>query len=192
MNLLLGIPRIASHFWPGFRKAWDRMDHQAAIVAIFFAWCSIFVGLNYFYWSQWYPNWLANSLLAVLVLTAAAHGIRPLLMGVHPSVSQLNADLASQVDLRFRLAQESYLQGDYFQAEQYLLKNLEVNEVDIESALLLSSVYRRAGKFVDAMETLNQLLLREDARRWEGEILIEKERVIRTKRQSLSSPPPKA
>lgn len=192
MNLIFGIPRIASHFWPGFRKAWDRMDHQAAMVAILFAWCSIFVGLNYFYWSQWYPSWLVNCLLAALVITAVANGIRPLLMGESPTARQLTADLASQIELSFRLAQESYLQGDYFEAEQHLLKNLSLNDADIESALLLSSVYRRSGKFGEALEILNQLQLRDGAIRWGTEILAEKERVIRAKRQSLTIPPPKA
>ncbi|XZE21259.1 tetratricopeptide repeat protein [Pirellulaceae bacterium SH449] len=192
MNLIFGIPRIASHFWPGFRKAWDCMDHQAAMVAILFAWCSIFVGLNCFYWAQWYPSWIVNCLLAALVITSLAHGVRPLLLGQSQTVPRLNPDLASQVELNFRLAQESYLQGDYFEAEQHLLKNLSVNDADIESALLLSSVYRRSGKFGEALETLNQLQLRDGAIRWGTEIVLEKERVIRTKRQSLTIPPPKA
>lgn len=192
MNLILGIPRIASHFWPGFRKAWDGMDHQAAVVAILFAWCSIFVGLNFFYWSQWYPSWIVNCLLAALVITAVANGVRPLLMGESRANCPLTADVASQIDLSFRLAQESYLQGDYFEAEQLLLKNLSLDDSDIESALLLSSVYRRSGNLGEALETLNQLQLRDGAARWGTEILAEKERVIRTKRQSPTIPPPKA
>ncbi|MFN7292749.1 MAG: hypothetical protein ACK5T6_19365, partial [Pirellula sp.] len=100
-------------------------------------------------------------------------------------------DALEEAERSFRLAQESYLQGSYFEAEQYLLKNLTINESDIESALLLASVYRRSGKFQESLDTLSQLQLKERSARWATEILVEKEKVVRSKRQSSIVPPPK-
>ncbi len=167
------------------------MDHQAAMVAVLYAWTAIFVGFNLFYWPQWYPGWLVNLTLMGLVVTSLAHGAKGILFGESIAKSELAADRIEEAERSFRLAQECYLQGAYFEAEQYLLKNLAINDSDIESALLLATVLRRSGKFQDAQETLCQLQLKERAARWTSEILVEKEKVLRAKRQSSEVPPPK-
>lgn len=191
MNAVLKTSRMASYFWPGFRKAWDQMDHQSAVMAILYAWTAMFVALNMFYWPQWYPSWLVNIAGAAIVLTSLVYGVRGVLFGDSPSQSQLSADQVAEVERSFQLAQECYLQGAYFEAEQFLLKNLANNDSDIESALLLASVQRRSGRYQDAQETLCQLQLKDRSARWIAEILVEKEKVLRSKRQSSDGPPPK-
>jgi len=191
MNVVLKTTRMASYFWPGFRKAWDHLDQQAAVIAILFAWTAIFAGFNLFYWSQWFPAWLVNATAFLVAFVSVGHGLRTILFGEAASQASLASDSREEIESSFRLAQESYLQASYFEAEQYLLKNLAIDESDIESALLLASVYRRAGKYQDALETLNQLQLKERAVRWESEILVEKEKVVRSKRHSSVVPPPK-
>lgn len=161
------------------------------MVAILFAWTAIFVSFNLFYWAQWFPAWLVNVTTFALVLTSLGYGAKGILFGESVSRAQLTKDTLEEAEQSFRLAQECYLQGSYFEAEQYLLKNLAINESDIESALLLASVYRRSGKFQESLDALNQLQLRERSVRWTSEILVEKEKVIRSKRQSSSVPPPK-
>ena len=191
MNALLKTSRIASYFWPGYRKAWDQMDQQAAMVAILFAWTTIFVSFNRFYWPQWFPAWLVNLTTVALLLISIGHGAKRILFGESISKTEMTKGSLQEAEHSFRLAQESYLQGSYFEAEQYLLKNLAVNESDIESALLLASVYRRSGKFVESLETLSQLQLKERSARWTAEILDEKEKALRSKRHSSTAPPPK-
>lgn len=191
MNALLKTSRIASYFWPGYRRAWDEMDHQSAVVAIAFAWMMVFVGFNLFYWTSWYPGWLVNLATIALVAISIGHGAKRILFGESLASSAITIDDLEEAERSFRLAQENYLQGSYFEAEQQLLKNLAINEADIESALLLASVYRRSGKFSESLETLAQLQLKERSDRWMTEILVEKEKVLRSKRQSSSVPPPK-
>jgi hypothetical protein len=191
MNALLKTPRIASYFWPGYRKAWDQLDQQSAMVAILFAWTAIFVSFNLFYWPEWFPGWLVKLTTIALVFTSLGHGTKGILFGESVSKAQFSKDSLEEAERSFRLAQESYLQGSYFEAEQHLLKNLAINESDIESALLLASVYRRSGKFQESLDTLSQLQLKERSARWAAEILVEKEKVVRSKRQSSIVPPPK-
>jgi len=167
------------------------MDHQSAIVAITFAWMMVFVGFNVFYWTSWYPRWLVNTATFSLLAISIGHGAKRILFGESLAGSAITIDALEEAERSFRLAQESYLQGSYFEAEQQLLKNLAINEADIESALLLASVYRRSGKFRESLETLAQLQLKERSNRWTTEILVEKEKVLRSKRQSSSVPPPK-
>ena len=191
MTALLKTSRIASYFWPGYRKAWDEMDHQSVVLAIAFAWMVVFVGFNLFYWTSWYPGWLINLATIALLMISIGHGAKRILFGESLASSAITIDDLEEAEQSFRLAQESYLQGSYFEAEQQLLKNLAINEADIESALLLASVYRRSGKFSESLETLAQLQLKERSERWMTEILVEKEKVLRSKRQSSSVPPPK-
>lgn len=191
MNALLKTSRIASYFWPGYRKAWDETDHQSAVVAIAFAWMMVFIGFNLFYWTSWYPEWLINLATVILLVISIGHGAKRVLFGESLSGSAITIGALEEAEQSFRLAQESYLQGSYFEAEQHLLKNLAINEADTESALLLASVYRRSGKFLEALETLAQLQLKERSERWMTEILVEKDKVLRSKRQSASVPPPK-
>jgi tetratricopeptide (TPR) repeat protein len=191
MNALIKTSIIASYFWPGYRKAWDHLDHQSAVVAIVFAWTMVFVGLNLFYWTSWYPGWLVNLATIALVVISIGHGAKRIMFGESVAGSELTLDSLEEAERSFRMAQESYLQGSYFEAEQQLLKNLAINESDIESALLLASVYRRSGKFRESLETLSQLQLKERSARWTTEILVEKEKVLRSKRHSNSGPPPK-
>jgi tetratricopeptide (TPR) repeat protein len=167
------------------------MDNQAALVAIVFAWSTIFVSFNLIYWPQWFPAWFVNLTTVAIVFLSLGHGLKGILFGESASKAELHKDSLVEAERSFHLAQESYLQGSYFEAEQYLLKNLAVNESDIESALLLASVYRRSGKFRESLETLSQLQLKERSVRWAAEILVEKEKVLRSKRQSSSVPPPK-
>jgi thioredoxin-like negative regulator of GroEL len=125
------------------------------------------------------------------LMISIGHGAKRILFGESLASSAITIDDLEEAEQSFRLAQESYLQGSYFEAEQQLLKNLAINEADIESALLLASVYRRSGKFSESLETLAQLQLKERSERWMTEILVEKEKVLRSKRQSSSVPPPK-
>ncbi len=182
---------MASYFWPGFRKAWDQTDQQSAMMAILYAWTAIFVALNMFYWPQWYPSWLVNIACAALVVTSLVYGVRGVLFGDSLSKPQLSVDQLADAERSFQMAQECYLQGAYFEAEQFLLKNLANDDSDIESALLLASVLRRSGRYQEAQDTLCQLQLKDRSARWTAEILVEKEKVLRSKRQSGDVPPPK-
>jgi hypothetical protein len=173
-------------FWPGACKAWDRTDTTSLWIAIGFSWSTCLAIATTCLWEEWLHAWLRFLLCFVLVAFACASGARVILFG-----EVIPEDTKPARDERFRKAQESYLQGSYFEAEQQLLKNLAINESDIESALLLASVYRRSGKFRESLETLSQLQLKERSARWTTEILVEKDKVLRSKRHSNSGPPPK-
>jgi hypothetical protein len=184
--------RTATLFWPGFRKAWTRSEPQSVIFALLFAWLCIVALIGNWYWPQWYPTWLMRILSFSLVSTALYQGVRLVLFGDEHAAKTNSGEGRLARDQCFQTAQECYLQAAYFEAEQYLLKNLAANENDIESALLLASVCRRSGKFSEAVQVLSQLQLRENAAPWMAEILVEKDKAIRAKRQTSTVPPPKA
>jgi hypothetical protein len=184
--------KLTTYFWPGFDRAWNRLDHVGVFQAVAFAWLFIFVGVANFYWPDWFHTWFVRLVTFGVLGASIVHGSRRLLFGNRDHAHLASRETQHQRDNDLRAAQESYLQGAYFEAEQYLHKNLAVCENDIESALLLATVFRRNQKPCQAIELLSQLELRERAARWYAEIAREKELAIRAKRQSNTFPPPKA
>ena len=70
----------------------------------------------------------------------------------------------------FREAQQLYLQNDWLRTEQLLLKLLKQDARDVESRLMLATLWRHQGRTVEALRQLDRLERLEAAHRWRYEI----------------------
>ena len=75
-------------------------------------------------------------------------------------------------------AQTHYLQGNWFEAECCLNMLLQKNPRDVESLLMLATLYRHKARYDEAAQMLKELELLEDAARWKFEIRSEKRKLI--------------
>ncbi len=170
---------------PGYRRAWNQADATSLLMAIGFSWFTCWLLIATFVWREWFPGWIVTSAWVVFAALVGGTMIKNVLIGDLPeqNTRQLR-------DENLAAAQASYLQASYFEAEKLLSDNLSKQPGDIESALLLISVYRRTGRWDQALEGIQQLQRREMAVRWGAEIALEKELCLRGKRQSKDLPPP--
>ena len=71
----------------------------------------------------------------------------------------------------------STLQADWFGAEQILLDLLSKNPRDVDSGLMLATLWRHTGRFEEASQQLDRLELLDGARKWMLEIHQERKRL---------------
>jgi hypothetical protein len=133
-------------------------------------------------WTEWMParaRWIGLAALAVIWVIAfvdARADWRRMLAewsdGESPAV-----DPGARSDQWFREAQSAYLAGDWVSAEQTLLKLLRHDARDIESRLLLATLWRHEGHFEKASRELERLECLEPGAPWRYEIARERERI---------------
>lgn len=173
-----------SVIWPGYRRAWNRADLPSLATAVFFSWLICGLLVTTFVYYDWFPGSFRFVAWTVCILAAVFTAVRTLIFGDMPE-----KDSRAARDENLKLAQATYLQASYFEAEKLLLENLAKQPADIESSLLLVSVYRRTERWEKGLELIQQLLKREMAARWYSEIAAEKERCLRGKRQLKEESP---
>lgn len=177
--------RTLSIAWPGAFRTWSRAESSSLLTSIAFAWFVSFLLIATFVWPEWLQPWM------VRLLWCAVFGVAGYSLLKNGSFGELpEQDTRKARDHNLVLAQAAYLQASYFESEKHLLENLAKHPSDIESALLLVSVYRRTERWDPALEVIQQLQRRDLATRWSQEIAVEKERCLRGKRQSKPLPPP--
>lgn len=147
------------------------------------AWSATFV------WPEWLLNavenaWLARCLLTTFWVTLVFSAVGSAFQSLRP----LNSDGLSPADAakHLELAQEYYLQADYFEAERQVKKNVRRSKTDIESCMLLVAIYRRTRRIQQALDLIAILELLEASLPWMSEIRVEKEQCLRLK---LQTPP---
>ena len=79
------------------------------------------------------------------------------------------------VDTLFIEARREYLKGHWEEARSLLLRQLRHHPRDIESRLMLATLYRHTRQFDDAVTQLNQLEKYDPAISWNNEIERERE-----------------
>ncbi len=91
----------------------------------------------------------------------------------------------------FREAQQCYLRGDWVAAEQKLLKLLKQDARDVESRLMLATLWRHQGRGEEALRQLARLERLEAASEWQYEIGAEREALTNQKqtRKNRDAPP---
>lgn len=77
-------------------------------------------------------------------------------------------------DKLFRDAQGHYLRNDWVATEQLLLKLLKQDARDVESRLMLATLWRHQGRSAEALRQLDRLERLEAAVDWQGEIAAER------------------
>ncbi|MCL2348846.1 MAG: hypothetical protein FWC50_11385 [Planctomycetaceae bacterium] len=78
----------------------------------------------------------------------------------------------------FPEAQLHYLQGNWFEAECCLVMQLKKNPRDVETMLMLATIYRHNQRFDEAANLLHSLDLLEGTVRWKHELRLEKRKLI--------------
>ena len=160
-----GVSRI-TYLWPGLLRLWYHGDVIALAMAIAFAvllnllLVASFVrpgsALGSWSWAGW-PGLVA--FWAFGVWQAARH---------HASSPDLG-NAQNQQDLFIR-AQAQYLKGHWVEAQSLLEQLIRENPRDIESHLLLSSVFRRSRRIDLSRRQLRQMGELPEAGRWRFEI----------------------
>ena len=180
---------VVFRFWPGFDKFWNRGDFHSLLVSILFAWALMLAWSATFVWPEWLLSavenaWLARFLLAAVWITLAFSAVGAALQSLRPRSN----DALSPADAvkHLELAQEHYLQADYFEAERQVKKNMRGSKTDIESCMLLVAIYRRTRRIQQALDLIAILELLEASLPWLSEIRVEKEQCLRLK---LQTPP---
>lgn len=94
-------------------------------------------------------------------------------------------------DQWFREAQQCYLRGDWVAAEQKLLKLLKQDARDVESRLMLATLWRHQGRGEEALRQLDRLERLEAASEWQYEIAAEREALTNQKQtqKNRDAPP---
>jgi hypothetical protein len=179
---------LALRLWPGHSKLWLQGDIHSLLVSLLFAWVMLLTWLATFVWPEWLNEWCGSLwtsrvLLWGLWIAMGFAAIRSLIQSTLGSRGTGQLPAADR-QRQFQLAQEFYLQADYFEAEMLLKKNLNRGTIDIESSLLWVSILRRTRRLQQALETIEGLLLTDAALPWGAEIRSEKEQCLRLKIQN--------
>jgi hypothetical protein len=179
---------FASRFWPGLPKLWQRGDFHSLLVSLLFGWVLVFVWLATFVWPEWLasffsPEWLSQLILyATWVIIGGAALLAAAQSTTFPTRAIVNSQVERQKNLE--IAQEYYLQANYFEAERLVRKNNLGGARDMESTLLWISILRRTRRITQALELISSMELLDAAIPWTAELRSEKEQCLRIKIQT--------
>jgi hypothetical protein len=177
-------------FWPGFHGLWTKGDFHALLVSILFGWVLAITLAANFIWPEWFstflgPVWLGQwvrfGLWVILTLAAINAAVRPMVISTVG-----NGASSSERQKNLELAQEFYLQANYFEAEKLVRKNLAKGAEDVESSLLWIAILRRTRRIPQALELISSTDRLDVALPWMAELRSEKEQCLRLK---LQTPP---
>lgn len=160
-----GVSRI-TYLWPGLSRLWHHGDLTALGTAIAFAVLLNLMLLASFIlpegtWNSWRGyGWAMLVAFWTFGVWQAAR---------HQASSRDLPQVHNQQDLFIR-AQAEYLRGRWVEAQSLLEQLIRHNPGDIESHLLLSSVFRRSRRIDLSRKQLRRLHEFEGAAQWRFEI----------------------
>jgi hypothetical protein len=181
----------AAYLWPGLPHLWISGSWAGLALALGFTVLLNVLILTTLVWPEWLAPRvkLACAISAGLVWIAALVETRNELRRLAleresqdqkpPGQTNETEDLETQAvtggraDALFSLAQKQYLRAEWSDAERSLRSLLKLDKEDVEANLLLASIHRRVGRTSDARRRLQRLTTREDADRWQFEVLRE-------------------
>jgi len=170
-----------ARLWPGLPQLWHRGSWAGLAVAVGFTALASTLLLATCVFHQWLT---ANALrigftvLAVVWLAAwwqsdtrRGHAGRSTDTTILGSAKQVITKVGeAQRDQLYHEAQREYLKNDWVRAEQLLLKLLKQDGGDVESRLMLATLWRHQGRDAEAIRQLDRLERLEAASRWQYEI----------------------
>ena len=179
--------RFAAGCWPGWIDGWERGSLRGVLLAWVFSGvlCTAWIGT--FWWpallGTWELRFLWGTILCSALATVSYRAMRSVMAG--------NAKPRGCPTNEFAQAQIHYLQENYFEAEKILApfakhQTLSDEDIDLEAALLLATIYRRTDRYELAIELLDRLLLLERSVKWEAELNQERDLVIERKVRNRS------
>lgn len=187
------MPKIhwIAYLWPGLCRLWDRGSWAGLAVAVGFTVLAnslLLATLVYRDWMATDVQLAGYAMLAVIWLLAWWESRwdrrREALESSADSppenlpVDKRSAKRAQQREEWFCEAQQCYLRGDWVAAEQKLLQLLKQDAKDVESRLMLATLWRHQRRDEEALRQLDQLERLEAASEWKYEIAVEREAVL--------------
>ncbi|MEM8943710.1 MAG: hypothetical protein AAGD11_00895 [Planctomycetota bacterium] len=97
--------------------------------------------------------------------------------------------LPAERDTLFREAQGYYLRNDWVATEQLLLKLVKQDGRDVESRLMLATLWRHQGRVAEAKRQLDRLARLEAASCWESEIAAERMAIAQSNDEPIAGEP---
>lgn len=126
--------------------------------------------------SLWWPELLMSRVRMGLWLVTAVFWVGATIVSSR-ALRDLELSEETVEGPSFRDATQKYLQADWFGAEQILLDLLSKNPRDVDSGLMLATLWRHTGRFEEASQQLDRLELLDGARKWRLEIHQERKRL---------------
>jgi len=163
--------------WPGLPGLWSRGRWSSLVLAIVFSILLNLAIISTFIWTGIFADetFTAIAWPVVIAIWAGAAWVAfhnmPDVMAVKSRTDQTVLDSS---DALFVDARGEYLKGNWEAAERLLLKQLSQTPRDIESRLLLATLYRHTRKFDNAWRHLETLEMFDEAETWNSEILRER------------------
>ena len=180
--------QFAMRFWPGFQRLWNKGDVHALLVAILFGWVLVLAWVATFVWPEWLstvfaPTWFSTVLISAIWLCL---GFSAIIAAVRPGVALSSSTVRTfpERQKNLLLAQEFYLQANYFEAERLVKKNVSNANEDVESTLLWIAILRRTRRISQALELISSTDRLDAAIPWIGALRSEKEQCLRLKIQT--------
>jgi len=179
-----------AYFWPGLPQLWNRGSWAGLLVAVGFTALANVLLLATLVFSEWLAletRLIGSAVLAVVWLLARwqsrterlAFRLNATEATDATDEQELSDEEASERppaerDLFFREAQGHYLSDDWVATEQVLLKMLKQDARDVESRLMLATLWRHQGRGAEAVRQLDRIERLEAASNWQHEIAAER------------------
>jgi len=169
--------------WPGLPGLWYRGRWSSLFFALAFAVLLNLAIVASFIWTGIFQDDAFTSIawpVLLLVWFASAVIARrnlPDLMSPAKDISRLatDTDTNETVDALFIEARREYLKGHWDEAQSLLHSQLKRYPRDIESRLMLATLFRHTRQFDEALNQLNQIQKYDPAINWKHEIARERE-----------------
>ncbi len=167
-------------FWPGLSRLWFCGQWRGLVWATLFAGLVNSLLLTSFLWPELVSPTIRSAMwfFAVGVWVASAWG------SLRHLPQLLNSRGEIEVDTLFQQAQSEYLKGHWYEAETLLAQRLQVDGRDVDSRLMMATLYRHTGRYDQAKSALATLQRMESAEKWEFEINQELQ-LLRRKKEDL-------
>jgi hypothetical protein len=188
----------ALYFWPGLPQLWNRGSWAGLLVAVGFTAVLNVLLLATLVFSEWLTVderriaggallgvWLlarwqsraerrANGAAAADSQTGAGARAGSDEAGDEAATERSDVQPVSERDELFRAAQGHYLRNDWVATEQVLLKLLKQDARDVESRLMLATLWRHQQRGTEALRQLDRIDRLEAASKWQREIAAER------------------
>lgn len=162
-----------SCMWPGLARLWWRGDWSGLALAVAFTAGFNFLLLTTCLWVELVsPTFRSAGWMVILGVWLVSAWVSrrhlPGLISPLPSVAASPVDKPS-LDL-FPEAQSEYLQGNWYQAEQLLRRLIREDSRDVDSRMLLATLYRHTARIDESRRELRLLERIERSAKWNWEI----------------------
>jgi cytochrome c-type biogenesis protein CcmH/NrfG len=145
---------------------WFRGSLAGLGLAVAFSLLLNFALAGTFLWNEWAPTTVINSIWVALTVIWMGSVVGAFRWGWNDSSAKHPEEMATF----FRQAQQAYLRGEWVKAETTLKTVLCHDPEDLESRLLLATLYRHTRRYDEAKAALTQLVRFPGSGKWGCEI----------------------